>query len=58
MLYEPKYADMLLQKKKKKAILEARTDHENLRAHFTSLVGQCEASFNDILRIFDFKIDD
>lgn len=44
--------------KKKKAILEARTDHENLRAHFTNLVGQCEASFNDILRIFDFKIDD
>lgn len=43
--------------KKKKAISEARTEHGNLRAHFTHVVTECERALADILRIFDIKQD-
>ena len=34
----------------------ARKDHGTLRAHFTSLVGQCDASFISVLKTFGTKI--
>lgn len=43
--------------KKKKAISEARTNHGNLRAHFTQLVTECEKAMAQILIIFDIKVD-
>ncbi|MBE5214760.1 hypothetical protein IG611_05345 [Pectobacterium sp. A535-S3-A17] len=43
--------------KKKKAISEARTDHGNLRTHFTHIVAECERSLAKILIIFDIKLD-
>lgn len=43
--------------KKKKAISEARTNHGNLRAHFTHVVTECERALAEILRIFDIKLD-
>ncbi|MFP1879453.1 hypothetical protein [Lonsdalea quercina] len=43
--------------KKKKAISEARTDHGNLRTHFTHIVTECERALADILLIFDIKLD-
>lgn len=43
--------------KKKNAISEARTNHENLRAHFTHIVTECEKALTMILKIFDIKLD-
>ncbi len=43
--------------KKKKAISEARTNHGNLRAHFTHIATECERSLAEILIILGLKLD-